>query len=640
MATLRPYRAALIATLIAAPGLAGADLHPPVPLLDASGQPVSQSGAPVSPMRSCDGCHDTGYIAQTGFHFDAGAREAKGEGRPWDTGPGLLGRWDPIAYDRPGDLAGDDPADLTGWARQTPRHVGGGPVAEVKEPDCFLCHVASGDGEARAATLAAGHLAWGPTATLSGVIINGRPLASPDGQGGFTYDPAAFDGEGRVEAARLGLGDPTNQRCGQCHGQAPRFRAPVRWRPDDEARATELAGEIFSAQRISASRLNLAGKAALDRPWDVHVERMVGCTDCHPAANNPAAWREADGSRPGHLRADARAPALAAFLKRPDHNLQKGHSALYTVADALDGTQRRCEGCHDAAPAHAWLPYAERHFQAMLCESCHVPAMMAPARQQTDWTVLTASGEPSVIYRGLTGAPDDPGALIEPTAPILLPRRGAGGVEKLAPHNLHTVWVWVQGGDRGPVPRRDLEAAMLRGEGHHPDLVAALDADGDGALSAAELPLDTPAKVEVVAARLRAVGVADPRIYGEIQPVGLHHAVAPNTTMPRDCGRCHGATSALTAPMVVSAYVPAGAEATWAPNTRTRQIGALRAEPGGALTLRPDTAEAGVYVMGHDRPAWADLLGLLALGGVLLGVIVHGGLRLRVARAKSRGGHR
>jgi len=114
-------------------------IHPPVPLLDAAGRSVRDSGRPLSLMRSCGDCHDTGFIAEHNYHARVGLDEMvppgrAASGRPWDTGPGLFGRWSPLTYrwlSPPGA-----PLDLgtADWIRRMgPRHVGGGPARISRE---------------------------------------------------------------------------------------------------------------------------------------------------------------------------------------------------------------------------------------------------------------------------------------------------------------------------------------------------------------------------------------------------------------------------------------------------------------------------------------------------------------------------
>src|SRR5210317_922826 len=73
------FRSAVLAGLgafgLAMTQLAGANgMHPEVPLLDTNGNPVIESGLPLSTMQTCGGdCHDTSYIMHGSDHADAGA---------------------------------------------------------------------------------------------------------------------------------------------------------------------------------------------------------------------------------------------------------------------------------------------------------------------------------------------------------------------------------------------------------------------------------------------------------------------------------------------------------------------------------------------------------------------------------------
>ena len=64
---------ALLAAALLAPGLAANEFHPLFPLLDANGNTVLETGLAMDAMRSCGGCHDTGFIAQTSDHAAATA---------------------------------------------------------------------------------------------------------------------------------------------------------------------------------------------------------------------------------------------------------------------------------------------------------------------------------------------------------------------------------------------------------------------------------------------------------------------------------------------------------------------------------------------------------------------------------------
>ena len=670
-------RLVLLAVLlaVATPALAGSPLHPPVWLLDEDGNEVLESGKPVSAAKTCGECHDADYIAGHSYHVAVGFDEMFRPGSvagvpPWNFSPGTFGRWDARRYRRltiPGELQFD--LGVADWIRlYGDRHAGGGPAYLARdgspladrsagdavhpethaldaasgrpvpwdwqasgavEMNCFLCHLSQPNNAARIEALRAGNFRWAATATLAG-----PGLAEPRGDGTWAYDLGAFEADGSVSRDRLRIVDPRSNNCGQCHGLVHEGPEPVALTYGLDQWETASKGQIFSAQPVRDSALNLKDKGGLSMPWDVHASRLVVCTDCHVSLNNPVFFSEAERSRPRHLSYDARRPQIGDYLTKPSHNFTKGESAQGTTARRLDGTMRRCEDCHDALAIHEeWLPNPRRHLRTLLCETCHVPHVHAPARKQTDWTVLTSDRAPRVEYRGTDGAFGDPATLIEGFEPVVLPRSQLNGRIRHGPHNLCTAWSWVGGEPGRPVRTRELEAAWFQGEAHHPDLVAALDEDGDGALAREELRLDTDAKVAAVRARLEAVGVTSPRIEGWIQPLSLHHGVVSGAYATRRCETCHSKDSRLTRPFELSSYVPAGASARLVGDSNIRMPGRTYMEDGHLL-YEPVPTASGRYVIGHDRAGWIDVVGVLLILGTLAGVVAHAVLRRHHGRRR------
>lgn len=694
--------AALLATALSLQGAAAlpsgqpaaqtAPLHPQFPLLDANGANVLVSGHPVSTLQTCGACHDTAFIQGHSYHASLGMDEigrgrAGDAGHAWDIGAGAFGRWDPLRY-RALTPAGDPRFDLgtPEWVmRFGDRHVGGGPALYARDgrlltelpPDaadpetavldpatgraqawdwaasgavemnCFLCHIAQPNNDARIAALRDGAFGWANTATLTGTGLVERVGDA------YRWQIDAFDAAGELKPEFVLVQDPANANCGQCHGLVHTdARAPLAlagaagesWETiAARLDASLTTGQIISAQQIKDSGLNLADKTDLSRPWDIHAARQVKCTDCHFSLNNPVYFQESAATRPEHLTFDPRRLDLGEYLERPVHNFAKGAATQATTAPELAHTMRRCEGCHDAGAAHAWLPYAERHFNTVACESCHVPHLYAPALQSVDWTALTADGEPRREYRGVEGEPLAATSLITGFQPALVSRQDVDGKNRLAPYNLVTVWYWVYDDPPRPVRQLDLEAAWFEdrpGQGgrgvYAAPVIAALDADGDGTLTETELALDTPAKQSAIAGRLAALGLANPRITGEVQPYAVSHDVTDGKWVTRECTACHGAASRLSQPFTLAAAGPTGVTPTLLARGNTRLDGDLSATAQGELRYQTTPAKQGLYVFGQTRVPLVDWIGLLVFVGTLFGIAAHGGLRILAARRRPK----
>ncbi|MBL8351088.1 MAG: cytochrome b/b6 domain-containing protein [Burkholderiaceae bacterium] len=661
--------AALASVNAAAPAAAAAQpplkaLHPDFALVDARGVNVLDSGQPVSTMKSCGQCHDTGFIARHAFHVDLGLASYKPSATTWDASPGPFGRWDPLRY-RFLTQAGDERIDLStpDWLmRHGDRVVGGGPATTSRagrplatltpsagdpetswlaasgqreawnwaesgtmEVNCFLCHLERPNLAARSAAIRAGRFADANTATLTGLGL------VEAGAKGWAWNRAAFTTQGLVDSRRLGLQDPTNANCAACHGEVhPASAAPLRIGACDlDQPQTATTGQVMASQRLNASGVNLAGKAQLHRSWDIHAERQLQCTDCHHALNNPAHVNDAKGRNPAHLRYDPRTLDIGKYLQRPDHNFARGPSAQVDLAPETQGTMRRCENCHDAATSHGpWLPYVETHMATLACESCHIPKMHAPAIQSYDWTVLRADGQPAQGCRGVDGVPGDVRSLVTGFEPVLLKRSDPQGAALLAPYNLITSFYWVYDDARGhrrPVRLADLKAAFLDGGRHAAAIVAAFDRDGDGQLGAAELRIDTPQKEAAVKARLAALGLNNLRIEGQVQAFGIHHNVTRGEHALNDCRACHDAGSRVTQGLQLAGFAPV--LPTLEALSKVAASGDLVRQADGALFYQPAPARDGLYVFGASRLGWVDAIGALAFAATLLGVIGHGALR-------------
>jgi hypothetical protein len=407
-------------------------------------------------METCGQCHDTGFIAGHSFHSDLGLADIQA-GQP---STGLFGQWDALNY-RYLSSSGDARLDLgtPGWIiANAGRFVGGGPGMTSRtgkdltdlppdaanpetaildpstgqmtawdweksgtlEMNCFLCHLSQPDNQARIETIQAGQFAWANTATLQNTGLVART------EDGWAWNAAAFAEDGQLLTEYVTLQDPANDNCAQCHGVAsstPDVPLTLPACNDLAFSQTATTGQVIVAEKISESGVNLTGKDALSRAWDVHTERGLQCVDCHASLNNPALYQESASTRPDNLLFDPRRLDLGEYLKYPDHNLARGQSAQYNVVPELKGTMRRCESCHDAESIHTdWLPYSQRHMEVVACETCHVPQLYAPAIQSYDWTVVSLEGQPDVSCRGVEGWGGTPTDLVSGYQPVLMQR--------------------------------------------------------------------------------------------------------------------------------------------------------------------------------------------------------------------------
>ncbi len=352
-------------------------LHPTFPLLDEKSQSVLDSGGAVSTMKTCGACHDAAFIEEHSYHVSQGLEDMTEPGelegsRPWDTGLGLFGRWTPLAY-RYLSPEGDELMDLgtPGWIQvYGPRHVGGGPAVyardgtpleelpivpgdpetSILDPDtgelvpwdwsesgvvemnCFLCHTPSPNNQARVDELHVGNFRWANTATLLGTGI----VEQEDGS--YQWNPGAFDADGNLLNDVLIIQDPSNHNCAACHGLVhDDLQQPLSILGCSPERIrTVTTGQIISPQRLSDTGMNLQDKDDLTRPWDIHADHLVECTDCHYSLNNPVYFQEDLESQPEHLIFDPRRLNLGEYLYQPLHQFARGASAHNTVAPQLE----------------------------------------------------------------------------------------------------------------------------------------------------------------------------------------------------------------------------------------------------------------------------------------------------------------
>jgi thiosulfate reductase cytochrome b subunit len=187
------------------------------------------------------------------------------------------------------------------------------------------------------------------------------------------------------------------------------------------------------------------------------------------------------------------------------------------------------------------------------------------------------------------------------------------------------------------VPRSTLAQAYLEAGGYAPAIVEHFDANRDGVLDALELRLDSRLKTELVANRLRALGVVEPVIVGTMRAYPLAHGVPSRDRALRDCDACHSGASRLSRDFLVAAYLPGGEPPRPEERSRVELAGVLAPTPGGGLALQrgPDATPGGLHVLGYTRQGLTNTLGFYVFLAVFLGVVAHGLMRVLTRRKRA-----
>jgi octaheme c-type cytochrome (tetrathionate reductase family) len=423
------------------------------------------------------------------------------------------------------------------------------PANGDSEMNCFLCHLQQADLAGRQAAIDAGTPEWSVSTTLLGTGL----LTATDAGYQWNSELVGEDGE-----TRLDLRPVSEASCGACHGMVHDGTDPLlvplgtgqQW-------TTENTGQVFSPQPIRLSGMNHAGKDSLDLVWDVHAERLVSCGDCHYSSNRPA--RLAGKATPANV-----IPS--------------------------EGIRRRCESCHSLEDTHDWLPEPERHFNAVACESCHVPRLEMGARESLDRTVMLADGSPLISYRGIDDSDlSDLGkAYITGYRPLLRVGRSVLGRNQVLPYNLVAEWYWADGDGHEPVAAAQLRTAWFSGDSYAAEVLETFDTDGDGQLNRQELQLDDNTRLMLIKERLRAAGVKNPVVRGEVRAYHIHHNIRHGDRVARDCSDCHPDAKAALPGFELAPYVPGGVkpvlvhdttEITLDGNWETADDGTLRFAP-------------------------------------------------------------
>lgn len=456
--------------------------------------------------------------------------------------------------------------------------------------------------------------------------------------GRLPTEAAALEADGRLRREAIRVSSPRDENCALCHGIVHPGNAGVAVPADFQVPATAgrdygftlLTGAIFSAQALSDSYLNLEAKATRTYPWDIHARRLVRCVDCHFAANDPRR-KDLKHTHLDFLVQDPRRIQLSEFLRRPDHRL----------------VAATCRSCHDPMTAHDFLPYKQRHLDLLECGACHIPHPMGPAARLIDETVVREDGSPVVTYRGMEL---NPAATLNTAfavgyTPLLLWRPGSTGQSRLTPFNAVDHLFWASGTTDRAVPIEIVRRAYLESGHFSAAVVTALDADRDGVVSPPELRLDAAAGRELMATRLRLLGVTDPIILRTVELYPVQHGVLSGAQVQRDCSGCHARDSRVTGGLPLAHFSPAGGPPATSAAIRGgmpgNEVRIVAAGSGARIEARPPEG-SGLYVFGSSRRTWIYRLGLGTFLAVVLSTLVHATIRLlsqrpaRVHRTRRR----
>lgn len=440
--------------------------------------------------------------------------------------------------------------------------------------NCMICHSDNYSAENYFKTRESGQPKWAAFAGLAP-----SDLARYD-ESGWHWEIDALGAEGIFTAQELKVKSADSQSCGQCHGIVYSDQEPLVFDPNGQiGRLTRTEGAIYSGQKLSYSGLNLSGKDTTQRSFDVHAERLLECTDCHRAANNPM-HGGARGESLSHLAHDPRLPDLSAFLERPDHNLVIGAA----------GGNGSCQGCHIPEDNHSWLEEVALHMDKVACQACHITELYGPAQQLHDDSVRNANGEPVVVWRSQSAVAD----INIGFKPLLLQRPEDG---RFAPFNVSLTRYWRDAATNKSVPSEIVDQAWKNAGVSVSDASQYLTEEG----------------LNQMAAALGSLGVEQPEIATIVETIAINHGVSRDSFALSDCNACHSDQGLLQGSLplgpVHPGYVPPA-------SLNTDGKPALILEQNSENQLHARSASTGEYELSSLSP-----LKISGLFGVLFGLI-------------------
>ena len=353
--------------------------HPNINLLDKDGNIIDPIGndtvsAPFSTEQTCGICHDYETIT-SGYHFQAGWTSISdtfglAQNKPWILSNGFMGNWYPYAFRqlaRKHNTSADQidltTYDFVGFSAQRGGqppcgacHAGGGGLeydrdgnryddylteypdlkdsldgdyyqsnwdkSGVVEADCFVCHYKGYKFDDRVSQLEDGNYRWAVVAATGIGLVSGSVKygSTPKVQ----YNKKYFNEDGTLS---LDVSwPPPSENCVFCHGTADEKKRGFSW------------NDIFNP--------------------DIHNQRGVSCSACHPAGL--------------------------------DHQIASGWKDVSPVVVDSTHAMKGCRDCHMTGQLGSPIPRHTKvrpsHIEGIACESCHIPALHRSAALVSDAT--------------------------------------------------------------------------------------------------------------------------------------------------------------------------------------------------------------------------------------------------------------
>jgi hypothetical protein len=217
------------------------------------------------------------------------------------------------------------------------------------------------------------------------------------------------------------------------------------------------------------------------------------------------------------------------------------------------------------------------------------------AREAVDATVMQPDGSPLVSYRGIddTRLDDLTMAYITGYRPLLRVGKSVLDRNQVLPYNLVSTWYWADGDSHEPLAADLLRRAWFSGDDYAAEVLDTFDANADGKLDRQELRLDNNTKLMLIKERLRATGVHNPVVHGEVRSYHIHHNIRHGGRVNRDCSACHPDEKTALPGFELAPYVPGNVKPVLVTDTTEIVLdGSWETAADGALRFVPERGVA------------------------------------------------